>query len=262
VDEFIQGEFRGLKYNLFVPRNYDKNKSYPLVQFIVDSWGVGPDYEITLAQGLGGVIWANPEDQAKHECFILSPQFPGPTIVEDDFSATEELETAKSLLDHIMSQYNIDRNRVYATGQSMGFLSSCELNIRYPKLFAGSLMVSGFWNPETMTALKDKNMWFFVSEGDDKAYDIMNKAIENLEAAGAKVSRYIWNGKAGKEALNEAIRKASGDGCNIKYTVFEKDSTVPEGLPADTASNHRGTWHLLYGLEAIRDWLFTNQIQG
>lgn len=258
ADEFITGEFEGLEYNLYIPKGYEESVRYPLVLFIEDAWGCGKDVEIALAQGLGGVVWASPEEQAKHKCFVLAPQYPGARIVEDDFSATEELEITKRLLDHIIEQYSIDTKRVYTTGQSMGCMSSCELNIRYPDLFAASLLIAGPWNPETMVTLTQKNLWILVSAGDELASKYMNASVEGLEQAGADVARYYWDGKEDKEALNRKIEKAAAEGHRIKYTVFEKDSTVPEGDVKDIANNHRGTWILVYTLPAIRDWLFTN----
>jgi predicted peptidase len=258
LDDFIQAEFQGLKYNLFNPKNYDPKRSYPLVEFIVDSWGVGPDCEITLAQGYGGTVWAFPEEQAKRECFVLSPQFPGPTIAEDDFSVREELETAKSLLDDVVSRYSIDKNRIYHTGQSMGFLSGCELNIRYPELFAGNLLVSGFWNPDTMTAMKGKNVWFFLSEKDGHAMECIPQAIDNLEKAGAKIGRYIWDGKADLATLNKEAKIVAADGNNIKYVLFQGDSVAREYCP----NCHRATWLLAYQIEAVREWLFSTRKDG
>jgi hypothetical protein len=40
-------------------------------------------------------------------------------------------------------------------------------------------------------------MWILVSESDQKASSDMNAAMPNLEAAGAKISRAIWNARAG-----------------------------------------------------------------
>jgi predicted peptidase len=255
TDDFLEGEFEGLKYNLFIPKNYDGNKSYPLVHFIVDSWGVGPDCKVTLAQGLGGTVWAFPQEQAKRECFVLSPQFPGPTIVEDDYSVADALETAKRLIDHVVGAYRIDRSRIYHTGQSMGYLAGCELNIRYPDLFAGCLFVSGFWNPETMTALKDKNIWFLVSAG-DHARQKMDAAIANLEAGGADVARYAWDAAEGVGAIDEKVRDACKEWHRIRYTVFDKGSAEAATYPY---GDHRATWLFCYQVEALREWLFSTR---
>ncbi|MDR1801261.1 MAG: hypothetical protein LBQ95_05445 [Lachnospiraceae bacterium] len=256
VDDFIEGEFEGIKYNLYIPKGYDGKKKFPLLNFISDGWGIGPDCKTALTQGYGGTIWAFPNEQAKRECFVLSPQFPGPTIVEDDFTATDEVEIAKRLIDFIVEKYGIDKNRIYHTGQSMGYLSGCELNIRYPDLFAGSLLVAGFWNPKTMTALKDKNIWFLICQGDGHAFSAMDEAINNLEEVGADVGRYSWDAKEGVDAIDKNVREAISEGHKIKYSVFKAGSVQEATQPF---GDHRATWLFCYQLESLREWLFSNK---
>lgn len=260
VDDFRQLEYQGLKYNLFVPKDYDPSKKYPLVQFIVDAWGLGHDQTITLAQGIGGVVWARPEEQAKHECFVVAPQFEEVRLCDDDWSVSDEVEKDKKLLDYLLDTWSIDRDRVYTTGQSMGYLSGCELNIRYPDFFAASLMVSGFWNPERMRALKDQTMWFLVSEGDTRAFENTSAAMANIEADGGEVARFHWDARKAKSELNRLVREAAKDPRKLKFTTFVKDSTVaPYMTVCNESSNHRGGWDLVYDLEEVRNWLFTNK---
>jgi predicted peptidase len=97
VDEFRQLEYDHpgtgilLKYNLFVPKDYDESRSYPLVTFIHDLGVTSTETTMTLAQGLGAVIWASPTEQAKHECFVLAPQY-STRIANDDFDDPEYLD--------------------------------------------------------------------------------------------------------------------------------------------------------------------------
>lgn len=63
-------------YNLYIPRNYDKTRTYPLVMFIADSSVVGRETTAPLTQGYGGLIWATAAEQAKHASFVLVPWRP------------------------------------------------------------------------------------------------------------------------------------------------------------------------------------------
>jgi predicted peptidase len=260
VDKFVCGEYGGEKYSLFIPKNYDVAKEYPLVLFIEDAGVLGSDARIALAQGLGAVVWSRPEEQAEHECFVLAPQVAGPTITNDDFEATEELEVIKNLLDYIVDKYSIDKNRIYATGQSMGCMSICELNIRYPDLFAASLLVAGQWNPETMVECINKNLWIVVSEGDEKAFPINNQVTENMEKAGAKIGRYRLDAKKSPEELDVEVEKALKDDCHIRYTVFEGKSVLPEEvpqMPPIPIQCHMNTWRVAYTIKGLRKWLLS-----
>jgi predicted peptidase len=245
-----------LKYNLFVPNNYDANKSYPMVLFIHDAGVVSNDPRITLIQGLGAVIWATPSDQARHECFVLAPQY-STLIVNDHSEATRELDVTVELVKAIESQYSIDKQRVYATGQSMGCMASIEMLIRYPGLFAAALLVAGQWDPARMSVLTMEKMWIIVAEGDRKAFPGMNASMAALEAAGAKISRGTWNGRASPQEFADEVRKMIAEGMDIKYTVLAKGTVVPQGVPDDGHHNHVQSWSIAYAIEGLRNWLFT-----
>lgn len=79
VDDFRQLEFNDpetgdlLRYNLFVPKDYDASRSYPLVLLMHDAGATSDVTRTTLFQGLGAVIWASPQDQAERPCFVLAP---------------------------------------------------------------------------------------------------------------------------------------------------------------------------------------------
>lgn len=259
MDEFIQGEFEGLEYSLYIPEGYDGSGSYPLVQFIADSWDVGPDCRTSLAQGLGGVIWAFPEEQRVRPCFVLCPHFPGPTIIEDDYSTRPEFETAVRLLEYVIKTYHIDRQRVYHTGQSMGAMAGFEWAARVPETFAGLLLFSGTGDPEKVANLKEVPIWLLASAADGRGYAILNRTIEALSGDNTKIGRYIWNGRAGTDALNALADCAAQDGSDIRVTLLEADSMIPAGMSVDGGGNHRGTWMLGYQLEALRAWLFSQK---
>lgn len=262
VDDFKQLEYKDpktgktVKYNLFVPKNYDKNKSYPMVMFIHDAGVISTETDTALIQGLGAVIWATTSEQAKHECFVLAPQYASATV-NDNSETTEDLDVTVNLINSLESQYNIDKNRLYTTGQSMGCMSSIALNIKYPDLFAASMLVAGQWDPTKVSPLAKDKLWIIVSEGDLKAFPGMNDITATLEKAGAKVSRAIWNGQSSAAEFASDVSKMNAEGNDIKYTVLKKGTVVPSGMTDDGGSNHICTWRIAYTIEGVRDWLFT-----
>ena len=262
VEDFQQLEFDDpktgitLKYNLYVPRDYEASQSYPLVLFIHDAGVVSTDTRMTLLQGLGGVIWATPSEQAKHASFVLAPQYPR-AIVNDNSEATQELEVTVDLIKSLATQYNLDQNRLYTTGQSMGCMASIALLIKYPDLFAAALLVAGQWDATKMSVLTRAKMWVVVAEGDRKAFPGMNASLASLEAAGAKISRATWNGQASAEEFAFEVKKMIAEGNDIKYTVLQKGTVVPAGLADNGGNNHVFTWPIVYAIEGPRDWLFS-----
>ena len=62
------------------------------------------------------------------------------------------------MLKDLQTRYSVDPDRIYATGQSMGCMSSIVMMLKEPDLFAGALLVAGKWNPELMGPLADQNI--------------------------------------------------------------------------------------------------------
>ena len=264
VGRFQQFQHGGADYSLYIPESYDPAKKYPLVMFIPDATGGGTDPHICLEQGNGAVNFASEQDQEKHPSFVLGIQYglEGP-LTRDDFTVNEEgIQQILGVLDHVLDTWSIDRERVYTTGQSMGCMTSCELNIRRPELFAASLLVAGQWDPEKMGKLAHKNFWILVSEHDEKAFPGMNAITAAMENNGGRVARYRWNAKAGAEELDKLVEHAAAGDYHLRYTVFEGDTVVPEGEEANGRSNHMSTWPVVYGIDALRDWLFTQTKKG
>ena len=249
VDEFQTAVFtdaaRGqaqLMYNLYVPEGYDPAKKYPLVLFIHDAGVVGDNPRETLTQGLGAVVWAEPEEQAKHPCFVLAPQYTR-VIADDNSQTTADMDVTIDLLRDLMKRYSIDANRLYDTGQSMGGMTSIAMDIKYPDVFAASLLVACQWKPELTAPLAAMPLWIVVSAGDTKAHPGMDAITQVLRQHGATVSEGLWQAEANPEVLAEEVRTMRRRHASVNYTVFQ-------------GGNHPYTWQYAYSIAGIRDWLF------
>jgi predicted peptidase len=157
-----------------------------------------------------------------------------------------------------MEHYSIDPKRVYTTGQSGGCMTSCELNHRYPDLFAASLLVAGQWDADRMRNTAKKKFWICVSEHDVQAFPGMTAMVKALQEEGSTVYQYTCNAKSGAEELNRLAANAREQQTDIIFTVFEGDSVVQEGYPFNPITNHLSTWQVAYDIPEIRDWLLSN----
>lgn len=249
VQDFLQLVFtdpaypdQPLMYNLYVPENYDPDKTYPLVLFMHDAGVVSNNPTETLTQGSGAVIWATPEEQAKHESFVLAPQYD--RIIADDTSRTTiQMDITVNLVKDLMTRYSIDPNRLYNTGQSMGGMTSIAMDIAYPELFAASLLVACQWDATLVDPMATKPLWIVVSEGDTKANPGQDAITARLEELGATISKATWDAQDTAENLEKAVQAMLEEDADINYTVF-KDG------------GHRYTWQYAYSIAGIRDWLF------
>ncbi|WP_406353197.1 hypothetical protein [Streptomyces sp. NBC_00658] len=238
-----------------MPKNYDRTRSYPMVLFMHDAGTVSSNPLITLTQGLGAVVWASPTEQAKHESFVLAPQFTG----EDEGSDgnTTYLKTIKGLIDSVTGKYSIDTGRLYTTGQSGGAMTSIALDFNYPDLFAASFLVAGQWEDlDAVKPLAEQKIWAVVSQGDTKAYPGMTGIMDTLADEGAKISRAVWDGQSTVSEFAPLAAEMSAKGTPVNFVALKKGTVVWPGPSDDSGSNHICTWRAAYTIEGIRDWLF------
>ena len=252
---FIQMAYQKQSYNLYIPKDYDPKKKYPLVQFIHDAGACGKDTRLALAQGRGALVWASPEVQKEHPCFVFAPQFDGPPIVDDDWNVDERLEDAKAALDNILDLYSIDRKSIYTTGQSMGCMASIVLNIRYPEYFAASYLVAGQWDERNIPGLEKQKLWMLCSQGDAKAFPTMNQMCVNMERAGARVARRVINAGLSQEDYAKIVDEIMKEKPDIIFTPYNLE-TVADGWHSNGGEHHVSTWQTAYDVKVIRDWLF------
>jgi len=245
-----------LQYQLYIPENYDETRSYPLIQFIPDSSVVGRDADYVLTQGWGGLIWATEEEQAKHPAFVVVPVFTE-TVVDDSFNHSGQIEVAVRLIQSLTEQYNIDTNRLYTTGQSMGGMTSFYLNATYPDLFAASLFVGSQWDNGILNVLEDDSFFYVVAAGDPKASAGQAGLIEVFEADGAAYSHSEWSAQYDADTQNAAVANMLAEGNRANFVTFTLGSTMTDGSTGGGgAGEHMTSFDYAYKLEAVRDWLF------
>ncbi|MCD7917566.1 MAG: hypothetical protein LUF84_03765 [Clostridiales bacterium] len=250
ICRFQQKQYQGVNYNLYLPEGYDPAQRYPLVVFIHDAGVRGQDPRITLMQGNGALTWAKPEWQAKHPCIVVAPQV--------SQNSDKEIDTVKGLIDSIRATYSVDEKRVYATGQSMGCMTFCEMNIQYPDYFTASLLVAGQWDADRMAAAcTGCKFWILVSNHDERAFPGMNAVVDALEQKGVTFGRYYWDAKLPPQTLNRLAEQATHDVVDMRYTVFDGSSVVPAGKNDNPVTNHVCTWPVVYEIDGVKEWLFS-----
>ncbi len=250
-----------VKYNLYIPKNYDKNKKYPLVLFMHDAGVLSEDTKTTLLQGNGAISFATPEEQERHEAFVLAPQY-SRKVVDDNGDITSDLDATVNLIkDYLISKYSIDEKKLYATGQSMGGMMAIVMNYKYPELFAASYLVACQWDPKEVSTMARNNLWITVSTGDAKAYPGMNAITSELIKRGATVAKDSWRADYTDAQFLERARKVIAQKSNIKYTTLEKGTNPYLPKDANPGLEHSGTWKVAYSIPGIKDWMFLQSKQ-
>lgn len=192
-----------INYLMFLPKDYSKDgKPSPLIVFLHGSGERGTDLDKVKAWGPPALAEENPD----FPFAVISPQCP-----EGEWWNSLLL---KAMIDDVLAKYNIDKNRVYLTGLSMGGYGAWDLAIAYPNYFAAVAPICGGGNPILADQLKDIPVWVFHGKKDE--------SVPEQQSA----------------QMVEALKKAGG---NVVYTV------LPEG-------GHVDAWVYAYGDAGLFDW--------
>ncbi len=241
-----------MEYNLFIPEAAETGQKYPLVLFMADASTAGKEVTVPLTQGYGALEFASDRDQKEHPSFVLVPQYTD-WAVQDDWSTTDEVEMTIRLLQSVCKEYNVDTDRLYTTGQSMGGMMSFYFNITHPDLFAASLFVSSQWDTSKMQDFGRKHFFYIVAGGDQKAYGGMQDLAKVLKANDARVDSASWSAKLPVEEQERLAEQLIARGGNINFIKWEAGSVLPE---TGRAMEHMASFDYGYKIAAVRDWLF------
>lgn len=203
VHQNEQGE--SLPYRLFVPRDYDAARQYPLILFLHGAGERGDDNEAQLVHA--GVLRFTRDDvQAEHPAFLVAPQCPKGrkwVEVEWDFSGPHQTPAEPSLpmkltldiLAKLAKEYSIDRQRIYVTGLSMGGFGTFDLCARHPEMIAAAMPICGGADDSKAEAMKEIAFWVFHGSADTTVPPVRSRsAVEALRKAGAEVKYTEYEG--------------------------------------------------------------------
>ncbi|NIH68928.1 alpha/beta hydrolase-fold protein [Modestobacter marinus] len=247
-----------MSYNLYLPEDYDPSQTYPLVTYIADSSQVGDDATIPLSQ-YGALIWASAEEQAKQQSIVLVPAYPE-TILDDhgSYTTTEYVEMTARLIESVTSEYSVDADRVYGTGQSMGAMTTMLLAAEHPDLFAAELIVSGQWDVSALANLAGEDFVYTAAAGDENASGGQVDVEAMLDAAGVDYSAATeWDATWSAEELDAAATELLAEGNSINFATFAEGTVLEANSSAAGAMNseHMASFQPAYEIEALRDWL-------
>lgn len=250
-----------ITYNLYLPEGYDESASYPMVVFIADSSCTGDDPARSLTQGRGGLVWAAEEWQSVHPTIVAVPTYPE-TILDDHsgYTTTEYVELTKRYIDYMSSEYAVDTNRIYGTGQSMGCMTTLILASEYPDLYAACMFVDGQWDVNALTGLENQTFVYFAAEDDQMAWTGAQEVMSMFDKDSASYKYEQWDGSWSVDELSAAAEKlftANED----QYFISWKTGTIGadgggNGGPGGGASYHMASFDYAYNCVAVMEWLF------
>lgn len=158
IDEVYKSKNYGdIHYNVYIPDNYDKNKSYPLYITL-------PGYEGLYFQGVGVNLkienFATEALKINSEMIILAPQL-------NDWGKLSANQTI-ALIEFYKENYNI--NKVYANGYSGGGETMSLVMGKRADLIDAYLQVSSKWDGDYKSTVDNETPVYFVIGENDEYY--------------------------------------------------------------------------------------------
>ncbi len=247
-DDFEVFSGPGVPGRLFVPSEAATSETArPFFLFLHGAGESGLNNRNQINGNIDNLLSASKERGA----FLYAPQAAtqsGGIYEWDDRTRTDAV---MSMVSNAVDQYNIDPDRVYITGLSMGGGGTWNMSTRYPDRFAAAVPIAGVraasdFDPSVML---DTPSWAFHARNDtvitkQRSRDRVN---EMLEAAGEPA---IESFPADNDSATtfEFQFQDPQNGTDIKYTE------LPTG--------GHGIWGSVYNMPEVYDWMFTKSLVG
>ena len=163
-----------LPFQLLSPTHIDPSKKYPLVLFLHGAAARGDDNESQLAEVPQMLL--NAASGKEYACFVLAPQCPTSdawawfpqyplclTAQEQSRASRLTLE----IIDSLVKKLNIDPQRIYVTGLSLGGEGTFDIITRRTNFFAAAVPVCGIADTNKVALMKSTPLWIFHGDSDD-----------------------------------------------------------------------------------------------
>ena len=178
-----------LQYLLHVPEGA-AGAALPLILFLHGSGERGDDPVLVKKYGLPRELDERPD----FPLVVVSPQ------CQADVRWTELPDAIMGVLDAVLAGHNVDRNRLYMTGFSMGGQGAWNLAVLHPDVFAAVAPVAGFIPPapgflERLCAIATLPVWAAHGDADDVVPpETTRSLVERLQACGGDVRFTLYPG--------------------------------------------------------------------
>lgn len=196
-----------MPYQVFFPRGFDRDRSYPMLLFMHGAGERGDDNQAQLIHGsdliskkmdeLGGIAilpqcpsddyWvtlksSNSDDEGIRD-FVIDVSGEG----------SKSLRAVQSLLQKYLDAGYVDKDRVYVSGLSMGGMATFDLLWRMPETFAAASPICGAGHEDKAAVMAHIPIRIYHG-ADDAVVHVRESLImyDALIEVGGKVNKYIY----------------------------------------------------------------------
>ena len=181
IFQLMYGDSEYYNYVLYLTEGYDpkdKSKKWPVIYFLHGIGEKGDDLTQLLNYGVPKYI----KDTGSLDAIMIAPQCPG----ESHWADTDvEEPRLKAFIEENAKKYNIDTDRQYLTGLSMGGRGTWKQALAMPDTFAAIAVVCGRTNTYDFSEITDMPIWMFHGAVDGVVpFQNVNRIVEELYKQG------------------------------------------------------------------------------
>lgn len=133
-------------YLVYLPKDYDGEKKYPLLLFLHGAGERGDNLEVLKCHSIPKIF----EDDVDYEAVVISPQ------CKHNKTWNSDPVRLRSFISEMIEKYAIDENAISITGISMGGYGTWQMIMDYPDLFSATAPICGggmAWRADTILNL-------------------------------------------------------------------------------------------------------------
>ncbi|ROI04820.1 phospholipase [Chryseobacterium sp. G0240] len=163
-----------IPYRFLTPKNNANGKKYPLVITFHNSSRIGTDNESQLEPV--AKIWLRDEIYNKYPCYVLAPQFDKRSSNYENSGGDVQISKPSDaavailkLIKDVEKEYpDIDKNRIYLVGYSMGASTAQNLLNLKPSAFTALVSIAAVPDFSNLKNINKKNIWLIHGEQDNE----------------------------------------------------------------------------------------------
>ncbi|MEG8989695.1 prolyl oligopeptidase family serine peptidase [Ignavibacteria bacterium 4148-Me] len=184
IEQNLKTEFRksvNINYLLYLPKDYELKDKFPLLLFLHGAGERGNDLQLVKKHGPPKLI----EEGKEFPFIVVSPQCP--------LNKRWNTEDLIALLDYLIENYKVDKNKIYVTGLSMGGNGTWRLAAEIPDRLAAIIPICGWGDPFAVCMMGKLPVWAFHGAKDQVVpVSASEELVERLKSCGGDVKFTVY----------------------------------------------------------------------
>lgn len=204
-----------MNYGVYTPENYNE---LPLIVYLHGAGERGEEFSHLERHGISRLL----SEGKEYPAVILTPQCPAQFVWDN------VVTNVKEIIDTVVDEYGIKKDRISITGSSMGGFGTWMMGLTYNNFFAGIAPVAGGSMSWRMQNLKTTPVYAFHGDKDTLVPPVYSELCVNaVNANGGNAKLEILENYGHNDGINYAYEHTD----LIEWLILQRRtdfSKVPE----------------------------------